>query len=159
TELESEHYHIAAHKLIPQQGIGVHTDRPQDGSETHRLVIHLNRGFVDSYGGHLIFFDDQKGQRVRKIIRPLHNSAVAFESSARSYHAVSNVLHGIRYSLVFSLWRRGAEREGQGVPQSGHSARSLFSFSDDVTAQIGEQIRYLDSLGADTILHDRGTLL
>jgi len=33
------------------------TDTPRHGTETHRLLINLNAGFEDEYGGRLVLLD------------------------------------------------------------------------------------------------------
>ncbi|MBM7846654.1 cyclophane-containing peptide 2OG-Fe(II) oxygenase YhhC [Herpetosiphon giganteus] len=102
----SDRVEIVAHKLIAGQGIGIHTDEPHEGTESHRVVVQLNSHFIDTYGGHLIFFRNQNPDSIHTIIRPINNTAIAFELSSLSYHAVNNVTDGERYTLVFSFWRK-----------------------------------------------------
>jgi Rps23 Pro-64 3,4-dihydroxylase Tpa1-like proline 4-hydroxylase len=100
----SEKITIDGHKLISGQGIGIHNDDPQPGSESYRLVVQLNRDFRDSYGGHLALFNSNSIQDIHRIVRPIHNSAIAFALLPHSWHAVSDVSEGERYSIVFSFW-------------------------------------------------------
>jgi hypothetical protein len=93
---------VTAHKLVPGQTIRVHNDyRPR--GETHRLVIQLNRGWQDQQGGLLLLFGSASADDVRRILRPTHRSAVAFAISPRSFHAVSTIQRGERYTLVYSF--------------------------------------------------------
>jgi hypothetical protein len=156
--IRRDQYHVAVHKLLPGQGIGVHTDRPDEGSETHRFVVHLNSRFHDSFGGHLLMFLDREGRQIANIIRPLHNSGVAFALSSSSYHAVNNVKAGIRYSIVFSFWDVEALHQGEGVPTSTVIAQRRKK-GWPLDRKYRQVVQLLDRLGADTILHGRGTLL
>lgn len=96
---------VFAHRLVPGQGIGVHNDKPTPGNETHRLVVHLGPGFDDTSGGHLMFFRGKDPGDLACAFRSVHNTAVGFELSARSHHAVAELATGVRYTLVYSFWR------------------------------------------------------
>jgi 2OG-Fe(II) oxygenase superfamily len=96
---------VTAHKLVPGQTIRVHNDYREDG-ETHRLLVQLNRGWRDEQGGLLMLFSSVASDDVRRVIRPLHRSAMAFPISSSSFHAVSTIHAGERYTLVYSF--RGA---------------------------------------------------
>lgn len=98
-------FSVTAHRLVPGQGIGVHTDRPLLGYESHRLVVHLGPEFRDENGGHLMFFHGPDARDFAQAFRTIHNSAVAFELSPRSFHAVGELGKGVRYTLVYSFWR------------------------------------------------------
>ncbi len=93
---------VTAHKLVPGQTIRVHNDHRPNG-ETHRLLIQLNRGWADEQGGLLLLFGSAAADDVRRILRPAHRSSVAFEISPQSFHAVSTVQRGERYTLVYSF--------------------------------------------------------
>ena len=93
---------IAAHRLQPGQTIRVHNDYI-GGEETHRLLIQLNAGWRPEYGGFLMFFDSDAAEDVRKIIIPTHASGLAFEISPHSFHAVSEIKEGERFTLVYSF--------------------------------------------------------
>jgi Rps23 Pro-64 3,4-dihydroxylase Tpa1-like proline 4-hydroxylase len=93
---------ITAHKLLPGQTIRVHNDFLQ-GNETHRLLIQLNRGWRDEQGGMLMLFSSSSPDDVCRVLRPLNGSAVAFPITSRSFHAVSTVRAGERYTLVYSF--------------------------------------------------------
>jgi hypothetical protein len=99
---------VSAHKLIPGQGIGIHIDNPQDpesAGETHRLVVSFNRDFQERNGGHLVFFNSHDTADIHRIFRPINNTGVCFELSGRSFHAVSDVQAGTRYTIVYSFWQ------------------------------------------------------
>lgn len=93
---------IHAHRLGEGQGIGLHTDIPQAGAETYRLVLTLGHGYRDERGGHLLLFGGDDKDDVRRVFRPLHNVAVGLALSTTSYHAVGIVHEGERYSVIFS---------------------------------------------------------
>jgi Rps23 Pro-64 3,4-dihydroxylase Tpa1-like proline 4-hydroxylase len=95
---------FSAHKLISGQRIRIHNDFIE-GQESHRLLIQLNRGWVDENGGLLMLFNSGDPNDIHKIFSPVHNSAVALEISPNSNHAVSTVYAGGRYTLVFSFYR------------------------------------------------------
>ena len=92
-----------AHRLVPGQRIRLHNDFIA-GAETHRLMIQLNRGWKDENGGFLFFFNSADPADLHKIFRPVHNSAVAFAITPESYHAVSALHAGERYTLVYSFY-------------------------------------------------------
>ena len=93
---------VTAHKLVPGQTIRVHNDHRWKG-ETHRLLVQLNRGWSDSQGGLLLLFGSAAADDVRRILRPTHGSAVSFAISPQSFHAVSTIQRGERYTLVYSF--------------------------------------------------------
>ncbi len=92
-----------AHRLLPGQRIGIHNDH-LPGEETHRLTVQLNRGLSDGDGGLFMLFGSFDPTDVHSVLRPVSGSAVAFEISERSHHAVSRVHGGERYTLVFSFF-------------------------------------------------------
>lgn len=93
---------VVAHKLLEGQRIGIHNDYLA-GEESHRLVIQLNHGLSDDDGGFLMLFNSDNPADIDKVMRPVHLSGFAFEISPASFHAVSEVHGGIRYSLIYSL--------------------------------------------------------
>lgn len=95
---------MIAHKLIPGQSVGIHTD--YDAMQTHRLIIHLNRGWTAQNGGVLLLHDeDDPAVPPSRRVPPIHRRAVAFEISPRSLHSISRVERGERYSLVYTFFR------------------------------------------------------
>jgi hypothetical protein len=94
-----------AHRLTGGQSIRIHNDYIQ-GEETHRIIVQLNRGWSDENGGFLMLFASSDAEDVARIMRPIHGSAIAFEISPNSFHAVSPTLRGERYTLVFSFRRK-----------------------------------------------------
>lgn len=96
--------HVVAHRLEPGQRIGIHNDM-REGGETHRLTIQLNRGLTDDDGGFFMLFNSDDARDVHQILRPLSGSAIGFEISPASNHAVSRVHGGLRYTLVYSFRR------------------------------------------------------
>lgn len=93
---------VVAHKLTNGQTIRLHNDYI-GSEESHRMVIHLNRGWSLTDGGVLMLFGSDRAEDVRFIIPPRHGSAFAFEISDRSFHAVSTIRRGARYSMVYTF--------------------------------------------------------
>jgi hypothetical protein len=93
---------IVAHRLDPGQRIAIHNDLC-DGGETHRLTVQLNRGLSDKDGGFFMLFNSDVASDVHRILRPVAGSAIGFAISAASYHAVSRLYGGTRYTLVYSF--------------------------------------------------------
>ncbi|MGH6985409.1 MAG: cyclophane-containing peptide 2OG-Fe(II) oxygenase YhhC [Caulobacteraceae bacterium] len=93
---------ITAHKLVQGQTIRIHNDL-LDGREAYRLLVQLNRGWRDEQGGLLMIFASSSADDLSRVIRPVHGSAFAFAITHRSFHAVSSVRSGERYTLVFSF--------------------------------------------------------
>lgn len=94
---------ITAHKLNRSQRIRIHNDARPDG-ETHRFLIQLNRGWIQENGGLLMLFQGPEVETLADVILPTSRSAFGFEISTASYHAVSQVHQGDRYTLVFSFY-------------------------------------------------------
>jgi Rps23 Pro-64 3,4-dihydroxylase Tpa1-like proline 4-hydroxylase len=94
-----------AHRLMPGQRIRIHNDF-LPGDETHRLLIQLNRDWRNEDGGFLMFFNSPDPAEVHKVFRPMHNSTVAFAISPDSYHAVTTISGGERYTLVYSFYAK-----------------------------------------------------
>ena len=90
------------HKLLPGQRIRIHNDLLA-GAETHRVILHVNRGWNLHQGGLLMFFNSPEAADVHKVLIPLNGSIVGFEISENSVHAVSLVFGGERFALVYSL--------------------------------------------------------
>jgi len=99
----SERIDCTAHKLVPGQRIRIHTDFIP-GGETHRVLIQLNRGWQESHGGILMFFNSMEASDVHRIFPPANDSAVGFAISQKSNHAVSTIHGGERFTLVFSFY-------------------------------------------------------
>lgn len=93
---------VNAHRLTPGQTIRVHNDF-LDGEETHRVLIQLNDGWAVEQGGLLMLFDGPTPEEVHSIIVPKHRSGFVFEITHRSFHAVSQIKHGERYTLVYTF--------------------------------------------------------
>lgn len=76
------------------------------------MLIYLNQGWQDSYGGHLEMWD-AKMTKCEKQVAPNFNRAVVFETSEISYHGYSqiNVPEGVTRKSVYSYFYTN-EREG-----------------------------------------------
>jgi Rps23 Pro-64 3,4-dihydroxylase Tpa1-like proline 4-hydroxylase len=95
---------VTAHKLVSGQTIRIHNDFA-DGGETYRLLVQLNRGWTDEQGGLLMLFGGPNPDDIKRAIRPLSGSGFAFEISPVSFHAVSKIRSGERFTLVYSFRR------------------------------------------------------
>jgi hypothetical protein len=99
---------VSANRYSAGHGIKIHNDYfPAPGSHpfffTHRLIVYLSPGGDASSGGLLgIFAGDKPQDRVRTIV-PTFNSASVMAMGPRSFHAVSAVRAGTRYSIGFSF--------------------------------------------------------
>jgi Rps23 Pro-64 3,4-dihydroxylase Tpa1-like proline 4-hydroxylase len=93
---------IAAHKLTLGQTIRIHNDSI-NGEETHRILIQLNDGWSVAHGGLLMLFGSRAPEDVRSVIEPTHGSGFAFEISDKSFHAVSTIRAGERFTLVYTF--------------------------------------------------------
>lgn len=98
----SERVDVTAHKLVAGQTIRIHNDYLPEG-ESHRLLLQLNRGWKSEYGGYLMLFNGPEPETVGKVVEPLHGSVQAFAISPRSYHGVSTVHRGERFTVVYSF--------------------------------------------------------
>lgn len=92
-----------AHRLLPGQRIGIHNDY-LPGEETHRITIQINQELTDDDGGLFLLFNSFDPGDVHSILRPISGTAIGFEISERSHHAVSRIHGGERYTLVFSFF-------------------------------------------------------
>ena len=98
----SERVEVTAHKLVPDQTIRIHNDYIA-GGESHRLLLQLNRGWEPANGGYLMFFGGPDPGTVSEVVKPINGSVQGFAISPRSYHAVSTVHGGERFTLVYSF--------------------------------------------------------
>jgi Rps23 Pro-64 3,4-dihydroxylase Tpa1-like proline 4-hydroxylase len=105
---------VAAHKLVPGYKVKIHTDYGPTG-QSQRLLIQLNRGWSAANGGILMLFDEEfpNGPSERhKYYLPHHRCGFGFRISPQSFHAVSPVVSGDRYTLSFSFYdEAGAQTE------------------------------------------------
>lgn len=99
----TERVEWTVHKLLPGQRIRIHNDLLA-GGETHRIILHMNRGWSLSKGGFLMFFNSTDPADVHRVFMPLNGSLVGFEISEKSSHAVSLVIDGERFAIVYSLY-------------------------------------------------------
>jgi len=93
---------VSAHRLTAGQTIRVHNDY-LGSEETHRLLIQFNCGWSIEDGGLLMLFGSDAAKDIHSALLPSHGSAFAFEISPRSFHAVSKVNAGERYTLVYTF--------------------------------------------------------
>jgi len=99
---------VACHRSTTGQQIGIHNDFYPDG-EVCRFTIHLNPGWTLEDGGLFVTFAAADSSAVRAAYLPTMNSALLFEISPASFHAVTEVTTvRSRYSVVISFVRRQA---------------------------------------------------
>ncbi len=94
---------ITAHRLNRSQKIQIHNDARPDG-ETHRFLVQLNRAWPQENGGMLMLFSGPEVESLVDILPPTSRSAFGFKISQASFHAVSQVHQGDRFTLVFSFY-------------------------------------------------------
>ena len=99
----SSNVDVTAHKLVAGQTIRLHNDFIP-GGESHRLIVQINRGWEPSRGGYLMLFSGPNPETVSKVLEPTNGSVLGFAISSQSYHAVSTVHGGERYSIVYSFY-------------------------------------------------------
>lgn len=93
---------VTAHRMVSGQTIRIHNDyRP--GGEVHRVLVQLNRGWTDDQGGLLMLFGSGNADHVSRVLRPVHGSGLGFRISESSFHAVSTITAGERFTLVYSF--------------------------------------------------------
>jgi Rps23 Pro-64 3,4-dihydroxylase Tpa1-like proline 4-hydroxylase len=93
---------IAAHHLVPNQTIRIHNDYV-GGEETHRFLIQVNNGWSVDNGGLLMLFASDRPDDVEAVIQPTHRSGFGFRICKTSFHAVSTVRKGDRFTLVYTF--------------------------------------------------------
>ena len=93
---------VTAHRMIAGQTIRIHNDF-REGGEAHRVLIQLNRGWRDDQGGLLMLFGSRNADDVQRVFRPVHGSGFGFRISESSFHAVSTIRSGERFTLVYSF--------------------------------------------------------
>ena len=93
----------SVHKQLAGQRIRIHNDLVT-AAETHRVILHLNRGWSISRGGFLMLFNSANPSDVHRVLMPLSGSVVGFEISEKSNHAVSLIHDGERFAIVYSLY-------------------------------------------------------
>ncbi len=105
--IDSEGYvRVTAHRLLAGSSLTPHTDL-SPLRFTHRLLVQLNRGWSFENGGLLCVYDENLLEREnanRKSVTPLHRSAFAFEVSERSFHSVTPVVRGERFTLSYTFY-------------------------------------------------------
>jgi Rps23 Pro-64 3,4-dihydroxylase Tpa1-like proline 4-hydroxylase len=102
---------VACHRSTTGQQIGIHNDFYPEG-EVCRFTIHLNPGWTLEDGGLFVTFAVADSAAVRAAYLPAMNSALLFEISAASFHAVTEVATARpRYSIVISFVRRRSTKQ------------------------------------------------
>lgn len=103
-----ERVDVDAHRMGAGQVIGIHNDAA--GIETHRLVLGLNDRWEDDDGGQLLLFGGPDPDDLQLLVAPSAGTALGFEISAASFHAVAEVRRGERLSVVYSFHASGPHK-------------------------------------------------
>jgi 2OG-Fe(II) oxygenase superfamily/Phosphotransferase enzyme family len=119
---------MACHRSTAGQQIGIHNDFYPEG-EVCRFTIHLNPGWTLEDGGLFVTFTAPDSSAVRAAYLPAMNSALLFEISPASFHAVTEVSTARpRYSIVISfVRRRAAEPPDKEVARLADARRKALS--------------------------------
>jgi len=102
----SGYVRATAHRILTGGALSPHTDVSQIRF-THRLLVQLTRGWKPESGGLLCLHAGNQHpsqESPRKTVSPIHRSGFAFEVSPRSFHSVTPVLHGQRYTLSYTFY-------------------------------------------------------
>jgi Rps23 Pro-64 3,4-dihydroxylase Tpa1-like proline 4-hydroxylase len=97
----SSRINISAHKMFPGQQTYIHTDKVPH--ETHRIVVTLNRGRPPDSGGNLVLLSGSKPADMAVVFKQISNSAVCFGLDSKSFHAVSRVKAGTRFTIIYTF--------------------------------------------------------
>jgi hypothetical protein len=103
---------VTAHRILTGGALSAHTDVSQIRF-THRLLVQLNRGWNPASGGLLCLHagdPHSSEETLRKTVTPIHRSGFAFAISQRSFHSVTPVLHGQRFTLSYTFYPPGERR-------------------------------------------------
>jgi Rps23 Pro-64 3,4-dihydroxylase Tpa1-like proline 4-hydroxylase len=98
----SSRINISAHKMFPGQQTYIHTDKVEH--ETHRVVVPLNRGRAPDSGGNLVLLSGSRPADISVVFKQISNSAVGFALDPKSFHAVSRVKAGTRFTIIYTFF-------------------------------------------------------
>lgn len=90
---------LEIHRYTAGCGIGPHTD---GGLPEMRCVLNLNRGWQMQEGGVWIL-SAESSLKDPVYLPSINNTGFAFETGARSYHALSALNDGVAYGLTIRL--------------------------------------------------------
>ena len=86
---DPSHHECGLHSTGPGGKLAVHTDlnrHPLRGLHQHvNLLLYLNDGWQEAYGGHLELWDRDAARAVQRIL-PVQNRLVVFVSGSTSFH-------------------------------------------------------------------------
>jgi hypothetical protein len=97
--LDASKVSVDCYKMTAGQQIRTHTDPPERSRGTHRFVIHL--ASEDMVGGHLEILEREDSVSALHTFGSTNNDAFAFELAGQTWHRVTPVQRGIRYSLLY----------------------------------------------------------
>jgi len=103
----SEERSFAVMRQEVGQATRVHNDRPRAGEPTHRIMLYLAEPGEHYSGGQFCVFDTPSAEQPVRKYEPRAGCMIAFEASARSYHAVAPITSGRRVVLVLQFHHAG----------------------------------------------------
>lgn len=143
--------HFDIHRLTTGQAIGFHTDDPGEDRETHRLIVMLPSS-PHLKGGNFILTKNREMPNDAMGYEHHPGAAVLMSFGASSYHAVSRIETGTRYSLVVSFWSRR-----QTVPDVPKTSTISFDSCSDLAWPALEAVERRCALRVTP--HSRGELI
>jgi hypothetical protein len=98
---------ISAHKLMAGQRVAVHSDNPTLGNPTHHFIVNFTPAYAGEMSGYGLICYQKSLEAVHTALQPVADTGFAFEANNHSFHAVSKVLKGPRFTVVYSFWHVG----------------------------------------------------
>lgn len=105
-------FRVSGNVQLPGDGSLVHTDFFGARTDhpfffTHRLIVYLSPDWQPAHGGVLGLFEAIDGKPA-EILNAQFNTGVFLKMTENSFHAVSAIRAGSRYTMVFSFVEVGA---------------------------------------------------
>jgi hypothetical protein len=114
---------ITLQRMGPGDHAQPHTDQPQLGYESARVIVQLNRAWEPQHGGQTCLHPDPQGDRTTVRLKPTWNTALGFAMGARTWHSVQPTSQE-RRTAVFHFWHRGnSEAFGRWLRPQVHGMR------------------------------------
>lgn len=100
---------VVGHLLTKGHVIKIHNDyiSPSDSkiNESHRLLFHFNGDWDIENGGLCMVFSSDDATSVSNIVVPNGYLLNSFEISKDSHHAVSQIIHGNRITIIYTFYK------------------------------------------------------
>lgn len=137
----SDDLQINIHRMTSGQRLGIHTDEPRLGYETHRALIYFNNENNPYAGGEFLAFSERDITSSFIAYRPMDGSLIAFEASEKSYHAVMPIDSGERIAVQFYFWHIGNDKRVAKAVQIAISESLQAAKSDDFILSIISELK------------------